>query len=91
MIRLICYDISNNGQRARLHRFLKEHGLNTQKSVFECDIDAQRARHILERARDLMTPETDSVRMYGICRSCARRVMIHGRGIMVLEHDWEVL
>jgi len=39
MLAIITYDEVSNRRRAKLHRALKEFGLNTQKSVFECDSD----------------------------------------------------
>ena len=39
MIVLITYDITDPTRLRKLHGFLKEYGLNTQKSVFECGID----------------------------------------------------
>ena len=39
MITLITYDITEPKRLVKLHKFLKEFGFNTQKSVFECDID----------------------------------------------------
>ncbi|MBU4287637.1 MAG: CRISPR-associated endonuclease Cas2, partial [Proteobacteria bacterium] len=39
MIVLITYDITDPKRLKKIHAFLKEFGFNTQKSVFECDID----------------------------------------------------
>jgi CRISPR-associated protein Cas2 len=91
MIVLVAYDISNDRTRATFHEFLKEYGLNTQKSVFECDVDEQAIRDILARAASLVDEETDSVRLYRICAACARRTVISGQGIKVTNLDYTVL
>ena len=39
MITLITYDITDPKRLNKLRDFLKEFGLRTQKSVFECDIE----------------------------------------------------
>lgn len=91
MLTLVSYDITNNKSRARLHKFLKELGLNTQKSVFECDVEPDTRRRIAATALELLDPERDSVRIYPVCASCARRVQVQGQGIVVLPRAFEVL
>ncbi len=91
MIALVAYDISDHATRARLHGFLKEFGLNTQKSVFECEVDEEALTMIVKRARKEIDPRTDSVRIYRICESCSRKVQISGRGVKVLRLDFMVL
>lgn len=91
MIVLIAYDISSDRARAKFHKFLKEYGLNTQKSVFECDVDEQAIRDIKARAASLIDENSDSVRLYRICSSCARKTVISGQGIKVTNLDYTVL
>lgn len=91
MLTLVAYDISDNKQRTRMHKFLKELGLNTQKSVFECEADADARRLIFAKAQELLEGEQDSLRMYCICRRCARGVQVQGQGIVLLPRAFEVL
>jgi CRISPR-associated protein Cas2 len=91
MIALVAYDISRNSARTRLHKYLKEFGLNTQKSVFECDVDEQAVRRILSRARELMDEETDSLRVYMVCAGCVRKVQISGQGIKVTQLEYAIV
>ncbi|MDD2366196.1 MAG: CRISPR-associated endonuclease Cas2 [Desulfuromonadaceae bacterium] len=88
---LISYDISSNKKRARLHRFLKEFGLNTQKSVFECELDEAGLSHIISYCRQLINPGTDSVRMYRICVRCLRKVQISGLGIKITQLEYMIV
>ena len=90
MLAIIAYDISSNRARARLHKFLKEYGLNTQKSVFECQVDLDALRVIVATAKTLLDPETDSLRIYRICSRCQKRVSLSGQGIKVVRMDFMI-
>lgn len=88
---LIAYDISDNKTRTRFHRFLKEFGLNTQKSVFECDLDRDGIVKIASFGRKMINPGTDSVRIYRICDTCRRKVRISGLGIKIMKLDFMII
>lgn len=91
MIVLLTYDISSNRTRGRFHRFLKEFGLNTQKSVFECDLDPEGLDRIVTCAGVMINPATDSVRIYRICAGCLRKVRVSGRGIKLTQLEYMVV
>ena len=76
MIVLVTYDITEPRRLQRLHKFLKEFGLNTQKSVFECDIDEAGLKTIRRYCRESLDLSTDSVRIYKICSGCLRKVVL---------------
>lgn len=88
---LISYDISKNRTRQRFHRFLKEFGLNTQKSVFECDLDDKGITRILAEARSSLDPATDKLRLYRICVACQRKVVVSGLGLKVVQLDFMIV
>jgi len=90
MLAVICYDISSNRQRARFHKFLKEYGLNTQKSIFECEVDREALWTIVREARRRIDPLTDSFRIYRICAQCQKRVVVLGLGIKIESLDFMV-
>lgn len=91
MIVLVTYDISDNRTRGRLHKFLKEFGLNTQRSVFECDLDGKGLARLVAVARGLIDADTDSVRFYRLCASCQRKVTISGLGLKVTQLDFLIV
>jgi CRISPR-associated protein Cas2 len=91
VITLITYDISNDATRAALHRFLKEFGLNTQKSVFECDLDEPAIKRIRAYCAAQIDMKTDSVRIYRICSRCLRKVLISGKGMKLTQLDYMVV
>lgn len=88
---LIAYDISDNRTRRKFFNFLHEKGLRTQKSVFECEIEPEEAAAILRVAASLGVRAQDSVVIYPMCRRCARRAIILGKGIRVERTDWMVI
>jgi len=91
MIVLLTYDISDNRTRACFHRYLKEYGINSQKSVFECLLDQAGIRDVISRATALIDPETDSVRLYRICSRCANKVRVSGLGFKITQLDYMIL
>ncbi|MCF6267777.1 MAG: CRISPR-associated endonuclease Cas2 [Desulfuromusa sp.] len=88
MLAIIAYDVSSNKARTRLHKFLKEYGLNTQKSVFECQVDLEALQVIVATAKALLDPKTDSLRVYRICSRCQKRVCVSGLGIKVTQMEF---
>jgi CRISPR-associated protein Cas2 len=88
---LISYDISDNRTRGRFHKFLKEFGLNTQKSVFECDLDEQGVVRVMAEAHASLDKATDSLRLYRICSRCQRNVVVSGQGLMVVQLDFMIV
>lgn len=91
MITLVTYDITNPKRLNDLRRFLKEFGLRTQKSVFECDIDDIAIRRIRAYCRDNLDISSDSVRIYKICNRCINKVIISGQGLKVTQYEYMVI
>ncbi len=91
MITLVTYDITEPKRLNDLRRFLKEFGLRTQKSVFECDIDDLAIRKIRLYCRDNLDISSDSVRIYKICNRCINKVVISGQGLKVTQYEYMVV
>lgn len=91
MITLITYDITDPKRLNALRRFLKEFGLRTQKSVFECDIDEEAIRRIRSYCKERLDLAKDSVRIYRICSRCINRVILSGQGLKVTQLDYLVV
>ncbi|MBU1055690.1 MAG: CRISPR-associated endonuclease Cas2 [Proteobacteria bacterium] len=91
MIVLVTYDITNPKRLVRLHKFLKEFGLNTQKSVFECDIDAEGLKKIRHYCKEKLDLSSDSVRIYKICSGCLKKVVLSGIGLKVTQLEYMVI
>lgn len=91
MITLITYDITEPKRLNNMRRFLKEFGLRTQKSVFECDIDDAAIRRIRYYCLENLDLERDSVRIYRICNRCINKVVISGTGLKITQTDYMIV
>ncbi|GAB6267365.1 MAG: hypothetical protein STSR0002_01050 [Smithella sp.] len=91
MITLITYDITGPKRLNKLRGFLKEFGVRTQKSVFECDIDDIALKKIRAYCRDNLDISSDSVRIYKICNRCINKVTISGTGLKVTQLDYMIV
>ena len=91
MIVLVTYDITDDRRLRKLHDFLKDFGLNTQKSVFESDIDEAGIKIIRAYCKENLDLATDSVRIYKICNRCINKVIISGLGLKVTQLDYMVV
>ena len=91
MISLITYDITVPKRLRKMHRFLKEFGINTQKSVFECEIDDAGLSRIRKFCREYLDLDEDQVRIYKICTHCLNKVQISGQGLKITQLDYAVI
>lgn len=69
MLVVITYDVNTetSAGKARLRKVAKQctnYGQRVQYSVFECLLDAAQLKHLQHRLRQLIDPETDSLRFY---------------------------
>ena len=71
--------------------FLKDYGINTQKSVFECDIPKESIEAIKHYANCRLDPTEDAVRIYRICNDCMEKVILLGQGLRVTEVDYQII
>jgi len=91
MIVLVTYDITDPKRLRKTHKFLKEFGLNTQKSVFECDVDEIALKRIRRFCKETLDLSSDSVRIYKICSRCMKNVSISGLGLKITQLDYAVI
>ncbi len=91
MITFVTYDITDPKRLVRTHKFLKEFGINTQKSVFECDIDDVALKRIRRYCRDNLDMARDAVRIYKICSACMNKVSMSGVGLKITQFDYAVI
>lgn len=67
---VVCYDITSNRHRIRLHQLLLGYGSPVQKSVFECSLTHQQLQRLRRQAQRLARGPSDSIRYYQLCRQC---------------------
>ena len=70
---IVCYDISSNRRRARLHELLLGYGTPVQRSVFECNLTSAQFRQLRTRAKRYVKKEGESLRYYPLCSRCQQR------------------
>ena len=88
---LVTYDISDDLLRAEIHKFLKNYGINSQKSVFEMIINEIEYRRIHEYLKKILREESNSVRIYELCRGCLKKTQVLGEGMSLNSLDYEVI
>lgn len=88
---VVVYDIVSNRRRGRFHKFLKELGIRSQKSVFECRLDAREVRQIRLYCCEHLNLTEDAVRIYRVCAGCMDKAIIQGQGLAFSRLDWEVI
>jgi CRISPR-associated protein Cas2 len=83
MTYLFCYDFPStpggDRRRARVARRLEGLGLRVQYSVFEIEMPPEKLPLILATLSEIMLPEDDSLRIYGLCHTCREKVINLGR------------
>lgn len=87
MYLIVCYDITRNRLRSRLHRRLKGYLQPVQKSVFEGELPAWRYGELLEMIESVIDHRTDAVRIYQLCRGCAGLTTLVGVSTPVPSPD----
>ena len=88
---VIAYDISDNENRLKVFRILSELGFNSQRSVFECELQSDEILRLVSRLTSCIDPESDSLLVYPLCRRCAGGVVVLGQGISLVQTDWQVI
>lgn len=73
---IVTYDIVRNKRRTKLHWFLRELGINTKKSEFECEVSREELR-LLRRYPDArLDMREDSLNIYHLCSRCAEQAEV---------------
>ena len=91
MIILVSYDITNNKNRNKIFKYLKNYGIPTQKSVFELMLEGDKLEIIKRYLRRYIKDKNDSIRFYKICETCRERILISGRGELIFNKEFEIL
>jgi len=80
MLVMISYDVVDDSKRLRLMKFLKDYGTRVQKSVFECNVEAEGFKDLKTKVEEIIEPIEDRVRYYALCEKCAKDVERSGKG-----------
>ncbi len=76
----IAYDIVDDKRRRKLHKFLKQYGLNIQKSIFQCVVSSEIREKLVDRMRKYMDERVDKLYVYPVCDKCLENAFADGTG-----------
>ena len=88
---LFCYDIADTRKRKKISTELEQVGLRIQKSVFQCDVPAEKAEEIKTALLTLIDKKEDSLFFCPICDACLEKVRIIGDKTMLQTASFEIL
>lgn len=88
---IIAYDISDNAVRTAVFKLLQGMGLNTQLSVFECDLGREKIGQLAQKLSEMLDPDTDSALIFPLCKRCSRSADIIGQGVRLVKSDWKII
>ena len=89
---VITYDITDNKLRTRIHKFLSQYGVNSQKSVFEIIAGDIEVRKIVTFINDhVPQDENDTARIYDLCKSCQKNISCLGAGLELNRLDYQIV
>lgn len=85
MFTIISYDIVDDRRRTKVMKLLKGYGTRVQYSVFECLLSTSELFKLGRELRELIDPNTDSVRCYQLDVAAVQRIAIYGIGKVTTE------
>jgi len=88
---LFCYDITNTHKRNQISTALEQFGLRVQKSVFHCDLPAEKAEEIKTALLALIDKKNDSLFFCPICDACLEKARVIGDKTMLQTESFEIL
>ena len=74
---IVCYDVSDDKRRNRVHKALSGYGQWRQYSLFECYLTRKQHLNLLSKIGKLLKAD-DHLRVYQLCQSCEKRVDVIG-------------
>lgn len=83
----VCYDISDDKKRAKVAHKLKDYGIRVQKSVFECILNEEKLKEMIEIITKDIDEEEDTLRIYQICETCKKKIKIYGFGKLTEDEE----
>ena len=86
MFVVVSYDIIEDRRRIRIAKMLEDYGTRVQYSVFECILNEDKFREMLNHILSLIKDE-DSLRIYNLCESCLRKIKTFGSAELTKDEE----
>jgi CRISPR-associated protein Cas2 len=88
---VVCYDITDDGRRKRLHDQLHAFIERVQFSVFEGMVKPRDYARVVQLIEDTIDRSEDNVRIYRLCRGCSGHLEIFGKAFSVQRQPEDVI
>lgn len=80
MTYFIAYDITHRKRLQKMHKYLKQYGLNVQKSIFQCVVNKPMLDQMIKKMRQIMDEKDDKLYIYPVCEDCLSKAFFDGTG-----------
>ncbi|QTR49614.1 CRISPR-associated endonuclease Cas2 [Candidatus Thiothrix anitrata] len=87
---VIAYDISSNKRRRQVHRRLQAWRLDSQYSVFECQLSSFEAKELFMQLTEIIDPETDKLLLMWLDAGRDAQALTQAASIGFLQPVWYV-
>jgi len=74
MFYAISYDISDDSRRNSVSKILERYGTRVQFSLFECNLDTEKLNELLQKLKEIIKSDEDSLRCYSLCNACIENI-----------------
>ena len=91
MFVLVSYDIVNDRRRSKIANTLKNYGERVQYSVFECILERDKIKRMVEAVNKLINKQEDSIRIYQLCDTCSRKIQVYGTGKITEDEEMFII
>jgi CRISPR-associated protein Cas2 len=91
---LVCYDIADPKRLGRVHRFLREHGIPVQYSVFTAQATAKQLARIIAGLMHRIDRRADDVRIYPLPsrpETVSLGLQLFPEGVLLMEKGQDLL
>lgn len=88
---VVAYDISDDKKRQKVADLLENVLTRVQLSVFEGELPLEVLASWVKRALAHIDEETDSLRVYHLCASCAPKTDVYGCGRLLDTEPLKIL
>ncbi|MEM4368187.1 MAG: CRISPR-associated endonuclease Cas2 [Candidatus Anstonellales archaeon] len=85
MFYVISYDITDDKRRNKVAKILESYACRVQYSVFEIICNEEIIDKIASELKNVIKENEDSIRIYSLCNSCVKRVIVFGAGEITKE------
>ena len=88
---VLCYDIANNRRRRYVTKIMESYGYRVQESVFEAFLSSSDLKELQSRIKKTIHEKEDNIRIYSLCGTCNKNIMIIGIGELIEHKQYLVL